>query len=958
MWNRSLCGAGVLSVCSLSAALAQSAPAQSVPPSGAATAFAAIAKTLVPADPALKSGTLANGMRYALMRPARAQQGVSIRLGFDVGSFEESDAERGLAHFVEHLAFRSTRNFPNNTVETAFSTDGVAFGRDHNGATDLYSTVYMINLNQSEPAGLANAFRWLRDAADGIVFDPVAVEKERGVVLAEKEARDSAGQTTADALMRFRAPGLRAVDRSPIGVDTVLRTATPAALQDFHRRWYRPENAVVVVVSDLPADVLEARIESTFASWRSTGPAPARAAYGQPDPQRPLDVLTRADGSGFTSVDVCRFAAAEPRGPQDFAYVRRDALSLIWRDVFNQRLGQLRLAASSQMLGGQMDVYTDDRNLRATCLAIKPTNDAWAPALAAGQAELLRFEAAGPTELEVEQAIDRVRSRLRGAVTESSNRPAPDLADEILKAMLDRQLLSEPRQQLRAYDLAVEDIAPTDVHDAFKRDWAGAGPLVSVVAPKAPQAAEVREAWLTQTKSSGLAAYADREAPSRWAYADAPAGVVAGREAVAAGFVRIRFRNGVILNFKQTTFSRSKVAFLARFGAGRRQIGDRDLLTAMLGAPAMPFGGLGKHAYEDIARIMQVETRDLAVQIGPDSFLIGADEQAANLENKLRVTAAYFGDPGFRTTMNPLLHEGVELTYRLTDSTPALKAANALAEVISPGSPMLLPPKAQLLEIDNARVAAILQPVMALGPIDVTLVGDIDEKTAIRLVANSFGALSARAPAPAPRADTFFARFPAASPPPVRVEHSGPVDKAVGQMVWPLYVATPSRRREEYAISLLASVFGADLRRELRGELGKTYAPMVLSQMPDHADQGALMVQLEGYPGDLDSLMAAARAVARRLAAGEISENQLAAARAPMLVAHRQALTTNARWALAISRSAVSDQDLLDVLGYEALITSIRLDEVRKAAADWLARDPIVVTATSATAAATGRSGS
>jgi zinc protease len=952
MWIKSLCGAGVLSVCSLSGALAQA------PPSNAPPAFAAIAKTVVPADPALKTGVLANGVRYALMRPARPQQGASIRLGFDVGSFEESDAERGLAHFVEHLAFRSTRNFPNNTVETVFSTDGVAFGRDHNASTDLFSTVYMVNLNQPEQARFARAFTWLRDVADGIVFDPTAVEKERGVVLAEKEARDSAGQTTVEALMRFRAPGLRAIDRAPIGVDTVLRNATPTALQEFHRRWYRPEHAIVVVVSDLPADVLQAQIESAFGDWRSTGPAPPRAAYGRSDQERDLDVFTRADGSGLTSVEVCRLAAAEPRGPQDFAYVRRDALSLIWRDVFNRRLGLLRHAPSSQMLGAQVDVYTDDRNLRSACLSIKPTNDAWAPALAAGQAELSRFQVAGPTELEVEQAIDRVRSRLRGAITESANRAASELADNILTAMLDRQPLSEPRQMLRAYDLAVEDISASDVLAAFNRDWAGAGPLVSVVAPKAPQAAELRNAWLTQAKSSGLAAYADPEVASRWAYGDAPAGAVSGREDVASGFVRIRFRNGVVLNFKQTGFSRSKVAFLARFGGGRRQIADRDLLTAVLGAPAVPFGGLGKHAYDDIVRIMQVEVRDLAVQIGPDSFVIGADEQVANLENKLRITAAYLGDPGFRTTMNPLLHEGVELTYRMTDSTPSLKAANALSEVISPGSPVLLPPKAQLLAIDNARVAAILQPAMTLGPIDVTLVGDIDEKTAIRLVAGSFGALRARAPAPAPRPDAFFARYPAVTPPPVRAEHNGPVDKAVGEMVWPLYVATPTRRREEYAISLLASVFGDALRHELRGELGKAYAPTVVSQMPDHADQGALTAHLEGYPGDLDSLMAAARAVALRLAGGAISEEQLAAARAPMLVDHRQALATNARWAMAMSRSAVDDQNLRDLLGYEALITSIRLDEVKKAAADWLARDPIVVTATAANAPATATSGS
>lgn len=907
-----------------------------------------MAKTLVPSDPALVTGALSNGLRYAIMRPSSPQATTSLRLGIDVGSFEETDSERGLAHFVEHLAFRSTRNFPDNTVEAAFSKDGVAFGRDHNGATDLFSTAFMMDLARADAAGLGRAFTWLRDVADGIVFDPTAIERERGVVLAEKEARDSLGQTTSDALLRFRAPGMRIADRAPIGIDAVLRAATPATLEAFYRRWYRPEHAVVAVVSDLPIEVVRAQIEAAFGDWRSIGRAPQRTAYDQPDPKRELDVFTRADASGLTSADICRLTAASV-SRQDYGDARRNALNLLWRSIFDQRLAQLRKTPAAQMLGGQVDLWTDDRTLQAACISIKPTNDAWAPALASAQAELLRFQAAGPTELEVETAIERVRARFRGAISDAAARSTSDLADRIVTAMLEGQRLVEPRQDLRAFDLAVEDISPADVHAAFKQRWTGAGPLVSVVAPKPPSASELRDAWLAQQRQAGLAAYSDRQAVGGWAYAKSPAGVVAEREVVkTGGFVRIRFRNGVTLNFKRTAFSPSQVAYLVRFGAGRREIKDRDLAAATLGAQAAPFGGLGKHSYDDIVQIAELDVRNLSLQIGNDSFFIGDEEPSANIEDKLQVTAAYLSDPGFRPDMNPLLHEGAELTYRMTQTRPAMRAATALAEAIAPDSPLLLPPKAELLAVDNKRIEALLKPAMTTGPIDVTVVGDIDEATAVRLVAASFGALAPRPPAAAARTDVYFASLPMDAPPPLRVHHAGPPDQAVTDLIWPLYVATPARRREEYAISLLASVFAAELRRELRGVLGKTYAPSVVSQMPDHADQGMLSAHLEAYPGDLDSLTAATMAVARRLAAGLITDEQLAAARAPMLAASRQELTTNSRWVMALSRSSISDQDLRDILGYEALLTSIRLDEVKKAAADWLTRAPIVATATSA----------
>lgn len=955
MLIRSLFGAGVIAACSLSMALAQPTTSPDNRPSVEAP-FSAISRLPVPADPALRTGTLSNGMRYALMRPARATGAVSIRLGFDVGSFEEADTERGLAHFVEHQAFRSTRNFPNNTVEGAFAVEGLTFGRDHNAATDLFSTTFSIDLSRPDPAVVERAFTWLRDVADGVVFEAAAVEKERGVVLAEKQERDSVGQMTRAATNRFRMGPLRMTERDPIGLESVLRNATPAALEAFYRRWYRPEHAVLVVVSDLPEPALKAEIERMFGSWRAAGPAPNRASYGTPDVTRRLDVMTRSDGTSLTSVDVCRLRPAERNPPQDFAQARREALTLIWRDILNERLGQRRQVAESHILGAEAEEATDNRNAAMACLSIKPTNDAWAPALAAGQAELERFLAQGPTELEVERAIDRVRSHLRGAVGVAPSRPAATLADAVVESILDGMVFVEPRQAIRAYNLAVEDVTAADVHAALKTDWSGAGPLITVVAPKAPDAAAVRLAWSAPAASAVAAIpYSEPSKAADWAYAGAPAGVVASREVVAKGdFVRIRFRNGVVMNFKGTRFSQSKAVFLAQFGGGRRQISERDLLVATLGGAIMPFGGLGKHSYDETVRIMEVGIRDLALKIGTDGFVISADEPVSNLQAKMSVAAAFLLDPGFGPGMNPMLREGIELTYRLTDSTPGLKAEAALSEAVSPGSPTNLPPKANLQSVDNAHVSAVLRPLLTTGPVDVTLVGDLDEDAAVRLVAGTFGALPPRPAAVSGRSDAFFVRYPAQHLPPIQARHGGPGDKAAGSIVWPLYVATPERRREEYAISLLARVFDNELRLRLRGELGKSYSPRVTATMPDHADQGVLVAHFESYPGDLDALTSAARAVARRMAEGEITEEQLTTARAALLATDRQAMETNDRWALTLTRSSVDDQALRDSLDYQDLVGAIRLDEVRAVAGTWLAREPIVVTATSMNAIGTG----
>jgi zinc protease len=272
-----------------------------------------------------------------------------------------------------------------------------------------------------------------------------------------------------------------------------------------------------------------------------------------------------------------------------------------------------------------------------------------------------------------------------------------------------------------------------------------------------------------------------------------------------------------------------------------------------------------------------------------------------------------------------------------------MTATQALVQAIAPGSPLGLPPQAVLDKIDSAKIAALLKPAVTGAPIDVTLVGDIDERTAVQLVADSLGALPPRTRRASEPSRASYMRFPASAPAPIRALHHGPADKALGQLIWPLWVAVPSRRREEYTVDVLVNIFNNELRRRVRGELGKTYSPTVTSETPDNADQGRMVADIESYPGDLEPLMTEARAVARRLASGAISAEQLEAARAPMLAEDHRQMQTNAHWAEALSGSAEDDQNLKDELDFADMVGSLSLDEVRKVAADWLSQAPVEV---------------
>ena len=915
------------------------AAAPAVPP------VAPISRETITPDASVHQGVLANGLRFMVMRNANPAKAVSVRLGVDVGSYEERDAERGAAHFVEHMAFRSTRGYPEGGVDRALAQMGVGFGRDQNAATGVFSTTYKLDMPSPDGAQLKAGFAWLRDVADGVIFTDPAVDLERGVVLAEKEARNTPGTRVQEAIGRFQSRDQRSFNRSPIGTRETLVALKAADLKAFYDRWYRPEHAVVTVVGDQPVEVLEAMVREAFADWRAVGPAPRRAPLSPPDLKRPRDAFTVSDANLPTAISACRLRPGAAPTLTTVSQLRDSLQTQIWLAILNQRLA-LRVAdADSHLLGAAM-IVGDGRDLTTTCLITLPTTEAWEPSLQTTQAELRLFAEHGPTELEVERAVEQSRARLRGAISEAGSRLSPDLANGLVTRALDNQTTATPADTLYAFDAAVEDLTPADVLGRFLKDWSGSPPLLALISPKAPTRDALLAAWDRNALTAVEARHADRVLPT-WAYKSfGSPGKVVERQVIAdPGFVRLRFENGLILNFKQTQLERNKVEIRLHFGAGRREVDDRLYVAAEMGTGLLVAGGLGRHSYDDVQAMFAAKSAwEFDIDMGSSSFQIRNVILGESLDSELQIIAAYMTDPGFQSSLDERIQASIDLVYRGMRSNPAAVLSSAIGERVSPDSPSNIPSRESLAALSSAAFAKALKPALTGAPIELTIVGDVDEATAIADASATFGALAPRDPGARVRGDTHFIAYPETPVGRIQVQHEGPADKAAATVLWPLYVATPERRSEEYALKLLAAVFDSALRRRVREELGKAYAPSVGTNTPDHADQGALIVNLEAEPGDIETLITEARVVARRLEAGEITEEMLEAERRPLLAAARSQRDTNGWWASALNGSAHDKAILDELMLFEPLMTAVTLDDV-KAAAAWLKREPIIAVA-------------
>ena len=218
-------------------------------------------------------GTLPNGMKYAVLRNNRPQGAASVRLHIAFGSIGEGEKERGLAHFIEHMTLNETNHVAEGDLIKTLERLGLKFGPDTNAQTGFDSTIYMLDLPQTDDERVDTALFLMREVAGEAKFTDTAVDKERGVILGERRSRDSFQLRQVIDQFAFQIPGTPYPNRLPIGTEEVLKTATAGTMKALYQRYYRPENATLVFVGAVDPAAVEAKIKAKFADWKGVGTA-------------------------------------------------------------------------------------------------------------------------------------------------------------------------------------------------------------------------------------------------------------------------------------------------------------------------------------------------------------------------------------------------------------------------------------------------------------------------------------------------------------------------------------------------------------------------------------------------------------------------------------------------------------------------------------------------------------
>ncbi len=296
-------------------------------------------QTPLPVDPQVTAGQLDNGLRYLIRPNTRPEQRAELRLVVNAGSILETDAQRGLAHMVEHMAFNGTEHFEKQELVNYLESIGMEFGPSINASTNFDETVYMLRVPTDDPEVLDKAFLILEDWAHGVTFDPEEVDKERGVVIEEWRLGRGASARMADQQLPVMFKDSRYAERLPIGSVDVLESFPPQELVNFYHEWYRPDLMTVVAVGDFdPADI-EGLVRSHFGGI----PMPAN-----PQERRTWDVpghdstyFAMATDPEATSSQVAILTIQDPPPEGTVGDYRRSLVESLASGMLNARLSEL-----------------------------------------------------------------------------------------------------------------------------------------------------------------------------------------------------------------------------------------------------------------------------------------------------------------------------------------------------------------------------------------------------------------------------------------------------------------------------------------------------------------------------------------------------------------------------------------------------------------------------------------
>ena len=846
---------------------AQAAPAQAPPPAAAAPADLALDRVL-PVDPAVRTGQLANGLKFFIRNNGRPAKRVSLRLAVNAGALQEEADQRGLAHFIEHMAFNGTQNFKPGELVTFLESIGARFGPHVNASTSFDETIYMLDVPTDRDGYVDKGLLALHDFASGVLLLPEEVEKERGVVLEEWRGRLGAGSRTTDKQLPILLQGSRYAERLPIGTPEVIKGAPRERLVAFYQKWYRPDQMAVVVVGDIDPAEAEKLVRARFDSIpRPSTPVESVDRTVPSHPETLFSVATDPESQGWTVTLSFKGRQQEQRTVADY---RAALVRQLVSEMINPRLREIARRPDAPFVAAEAGADSFGRTLELFEIGAAVPENGLAAGLEALVLEARRVQQFGFSAAELDRARRALIAAYERAYNERATSESPSYAGEYVRHFLGGEAI--PGIELE-YRIASTYLPTVTLDEVSKAAHAFITDENRVVLAVAPEKKDVPAPTVDSLKAAIARATAARVEP--WVDATAgltlvknpPAGgsVTASRTIAELGVTVLTLSNGVEVWLKPTDFKNDQVLIGAYALGGTSLAPEAEFQGAELAASLVGVGGVGGFSPVDLSKMLAGKIASASPSISTYTQEISGSATPRDIETALQLNYLAFTAPNFTPETLDLLKR--RLVAALENQAQSPRAVFGEKVSLVNASNHYSARMMTTADIPNLELDAMQQFYRArfANAADFTyfIVGAFQVPELTPLIARWIGGL----PSTGRKSSAFRdmgVRFPSAV---VREEVKKGKEPA-SQTVISFFGDAGKDEYEMHRVRAAANVLSIRLREILREELSGTYGVSVGydSSLP-LPGYGAVIIQFGSAPENVETLTKAVFTEVERLKA-------------------------------------------------------------------------------------------
>ncbi len=896
----------------------------------------------LPVDPAVRAGTLPSGVRYYIRENREPRARAELRLVVKAGSVLEDEDQRGLAHFVEHMAFNGTEHFEKQELVDYLEGIGMRFGPDLNAYTSFDETVYMLTVPTDSAELVATAFQILEDWAHGLTFDPEEIDKERGVVIEEWRLGRGAEARIRDQQLPILFKGSRYAERLPIGAPEVLESFDYETLKRFYRDWYRPDLMALIAVGDFDANEIEELIRRHFADIPMPEHPRERTTFPVPDHDETLFAIATDPEATFNSVAV--YWKQPAQAESTVGDYRRSIVESLYNRMLNVRLFELTQQADPPFIGasssqgrfiGAKEVYAlgagVQENGHERALEVLLT-EAWrvdrhgftATELRREKADLLRFMEQAYAEREKTESSVYAAEYVRAFLYDE---PIPGIAYEyeLHQQLVPGVRLDEVNRLARAWISERNRVVLVDGSEKQGVSVPGEQDLLAVF--DSVDAVEI-EPYVDAASEAPLVAHVPE-----------PAEIVEVEEIEEIGMQRWTLANGVRVLLKPTDFKDDEILFSGWSPGGTSLAADDDYVAALTAATLINLGGVGDFRLVDLQKKLAGKAVRVSPGVGALFERIGGNASPRDVETMFQLIYLYFTAPRRDSTAYQSFKSRIQafLANRSADPTAAFR--DTLNATLSQHHFRTRPPSVELYEEMDLDTSYDFYRERFADASDFffAFVGNFDPDSLRPLIRTYIGGLPALG-----REETWRdvgIRYP-----------TGVIRKTVYKGIEPksqtqIVFTGPFEwtRENRYALRALGDVLRIRLREVLREDMGGTYGVTVggggtRDPVPDYE----FSIGFGTAPERLDELVDAIFLRIDSLKTVGPSQQDIDKVKEMQRRQYELDLRDNDFWLGQLVAAERYGLDPRNVLSYEDLIGGLTVERVREATVRYLNTDNYV----------------